>query len=53
MTKVLVVDDDVEAAETLALLLSLSGHEVHVAHNGRQALGARQGTCRLNHAAIG
>jgi CheY-like chemotaxis protein len=40
MTKVLVVDDDVEAAETLALLLSLSGHEVHVAHNGRQALDA-------------
>lgn len=38
MTKVLVVDDDVVAAETLALLLNLSGHEVHVAHDGRQAL---------------
>ena len=38
MTKVLVVDDDVEGAETLALLLNLSGHEVHVAHDGRQAL---------------
>ncbi len=38
MTKVLVVDDDVEAAETLALLLEISGHDVHVAHGGRQAV---------------
>lgn len=40
MTKVLVVDDDVEAAETLALLLEISGHETHVAHDGRQAVDA-------------
>ncbi len=38
MTKVLVVDDDVEAAETLALLLEMSGHDTHVAHGGRQAV---------------
>jgi CheY-like chemotaxis protein len=40
MTKILVVDDDVEAAETLALLLEISGHDTHVVHDGRQALDA-------------
>ncbi len=40
MAKILVVDDDVEAAETLALLLELSGHDAHVAHGGRQAIDA-------------
>jgi DNA-binding response OmpR family regulator len=40
MTKVLVVDDDVEAAETLALMLEISGHDAHVAHDGRQAVDA-------------
>lgn len=38
--KILVVDDDVAAAETLALLLEISGHDAHVAHDGRQALEA-------------
>jgi signal transduction histidine kinase/CheY-like chemotaxis protein len=36
--KVLVVDDDVDAAETLAVLLQLDGHEVRTAHAGRDAL---------------
>ena len=35
---VLVVDDNVDAAETLALILQLDGHSVHVAHGGQQAL---------------
>lgn len=36
--RVLVADDNLDAAETLAMLLGLSGHEVHVAHGGAQAL---------------
>jgi signal transduction histidine kinase/ActR/RegA family two-component response regulator len=36
--RVLVVDDNVDAAETLAELLDMSGYEVAVAHDGVQAL---------------
>lgn len=36
--KILVVDDNRDAAECLALVLELSGHEVLVAHSGRQAI---------------
>jgi two-component system CheB/CheR fusion protein len=36
--RILVVDDNVDAAETLAMLLTLVGHEVHVAHDGPTAL---------------
>ncbi|MBB3256686.1 PAS domain S-box-containing protein [Paraburkholderia bannensis] len=36
--RVLVVDDNRDAAESLALLLSISGHEVRVAHAGEEAL---------------
>ena len=36
--RVLVVDDNVDAAATLADLLELWGHEVRVAHDGRLAL---------------
>jgi CheY-like chemotaxis protein len=36
--KVLVADDNVDAAESLALLLEMNGHEVCVARNGQQAL---------------
>ena len=36
--KVVVVDDNVDSAESLALLLRLSGHEVHVAYQGSAAL---------------
>jgi two-component system CheB/CheR fusion protein len=36
----LVVDDNVDAAESLALLLRLEGHDVWVAHDGSGALAA-------------
>ena len=36
--RVLVVDDNVDAAETLRDLLSLSGHDVSVAHDGEAAV---------------
>jgi two-component system CheB/CheR fusion protein len=38
--RVLVVDDNVDAAESLTMLLRLSGHDVRIAHNGPQALQA-------------
>jgi CheY-like chemotaxis protein len=37
---VLIVDDNRDAAESLALLLELEGHRVRVAHDGPEALGA-------------
>ena len=36
--RVLVVDDNVDAAETIAMILRLSGHQVRCAHDGRTAL---------------
>ena len=36
--RVLVVDDNVDAASSLATLLALAGHEVRVAHDGESAL---------------
>ncbi len=36
--RILVVDDNADAAASLALLLKFSGHEVHVAHEGEEAL---------------
>jgi len=36
--RVLVVDDNVDAAESLAILLRLSGHEVRTAHDGETAI---------------
>jgi len=38
--RVLVVDDNREAAEALSALLALLGHEVHTRHDGAQALAA-------------
>jgi CheY-like chemotaxis protein len=38
--KILVVDDNVDSAESLALLLSMGGHEAHVAHDGPAAVDA-------------
>jgi CheY-like chemotaxis protein len=38
--RVLVVDDNVDAARTLAELLSLDGHETHLAHDGPSAVEA-------------
>ena len=36
--RVLVADDNVDAASSLAMMLDLLGHETRVAHNGRKAL---------------
>jgi PAS domain S-box-containing protein len=36
--RMLVVDDNVDAAHTLAMLLEALGHQVHVEHSGQQAL---------------
>lgn len=36
--RILVVDDNVDAAESLSILLKLSGHEVRTAHDGRSAI---------------
>lgn len=36
--RILVVDDNVDAANSLALVLRTMGHEVFVAHDGRSAL---------------
>lgn len=38
--RVLVVDDDVDSADSMAALLGLMGHEVHEARDGRQAVHA-------------
>lgn len=38
--RILVVDDNIDAAETLATMLAYSGHDVRVAHGGREALAA-------------
>jgi PAS domain S-box-containing protein len=35
--RILVVDDNRDAAQSLAALLRLSGHEVHLAHDGEEA----------------
>ena len=37
-TKVLIVDDNQDSADSLAMMLSLEGHDVHVANDGLQAL---------------
>jgi PAS domain S-box-containing protein len=36
--RILVVDDNVDAAESLTKVLQLNGHEVHTVHNGAEAL---------------
>lgn len=41
----LVVDDNVDAAQTLALFLEVSGHQAHVAHSGAAAVAAAE-RCR-------
>ncbi len=38
--RILIADDNQDAAESLALLLSIHGHDVFVATDGEQALGA-------------
>jgi DNA-binding response OmpR family regulator len=39
---ILIVDDNVDHADSLAMLLSLDGHEVHCAHDGVEALTAAE-----------
>jgi CheY-like chemotaxis protein len=38
--RILLADDNIDAAQTLRLLLELSGHEVHTVHNGLAAVEA-------------
>jgi PAS domain S-box-containing protein len=40
--RVLVIDDNVDAAESLRMVLELSAHEVHVRHDGPAAIEAAQ-----------
>lgn len=40
MARILVVDDNRDAAESLQMLLQLIGHEVNVAYDGPQAIDA-------------
>jgi CheY-like chemotaxis protein len=40
--RILIVDDNEDAAEWLATLLNISGHETHVAHDGLAAIEAAQ-----------
>jgi len=40
--RVLIADDNHDAAESLALLLRMEGHEVTVVHNGKEALASCQ-----------
>lgn len=40
MRRILVVDDNHDSAESLALLLNLDGHETRVAHDGVEAMQA-------------
>jgi two-component system CheB/CheR fusion protein len=41
--RILVVDDNVDAAQTLGMLLRLGGHEVRMAHDGSAALDVAPG----------
>jgi two-component system, chemotaxis family, CheB/CheR fusion protein len=43
--RILVVDDNVDSAETLALLLSAFGHEVRTAYDGAKALESAHAFC--------
>jgi signal transduction histidine kinase/DNA-binding response OmpR family regulator len=38
--RILIVDDNLDAAETLAMMLQILGHETHQEHDGRSALRA-------------
>jgi signal transduction histidine kinase len=38
--RILVVDDNIDAADSLATLLRMAGHDVHVCHDGADALAA-------------
>jgi CheY-like chemotaxis protein len=36
--RILVADDNRDSAETMSMFLKLSGHDVHIAHSGTEAL---------------
>ena len=38
MLRLLIVDDNLDAAETLGMYLGAAGHEIHLAFDGREAL---------------
>jgi signal transduction histidine kinase/CheY-like chemotaxis protein len=40
--RILVVDDNVDAAQSLAMLLDVCGHETHIAHDGPDAVEAAE-----------
>jgi two-component system, chemotaxis family, CheB/CheR fusion protein len=40
--RILIVDDNVDSAASLGMLLRLSGHETHVAHDGIQGVEAAE-----------
>ena len=40
--RILVVDDNVDAAQSLGCLLEIGGHQVHLAHDGEQAVAMAQ-----------
>ena len=40
--RMLVVDDNVDSAESLTMLLEVSGHETHTAHDGLEAVAAAE-----------
>jgi PAS domain S-box-containing protein len=42
LKRVLIADDNVDAAESLRMWLEMSGHEVHTAHDGPSALAAAE-----------
>jgi PAS domain S-box-containing protein len=41
-SRILVADDNIDAADSLAMILEMSGHNVRVAHDGRAALSVAQ-----------
>ena len=40
--RILIIDDDMDSAESLAMLLEMSGHHTRAAFDGRQALAMAQ-----------
>ena len=40
LRRILVVDDNLDAADSLGMVLRMMGHEVHTAHDGFEAVGA-------------
>jgi PAS domain S-box-containing protein len=40
--RILITDDNHDAAESLGLLLELAGHEIHLAHNGLESMQAAE-----------